>query len=556
MTGTAERSLSQTERLLPWLVAAIFMLLLALDCGLWHPGYAYLDEGNQVSMVQDWREGRAIPFELFKGSVYRACAVACVKVLGPSLLALRMPGLVALGLECLLLFRMGCSFFGRRAGLWAVLACLACAQTFLRARSLLSFTVLPFEMLALLMILPREWSGWASFLYGAALGALLSDYEGGLLCLPIVALFWMLSPPRSRPSVTHALAGFGLVLGCLVWNSWDGMADYLSRRMRSLPGVGMPSTFPLTQFLNSFFMGGDCIAYLGVSQRSFVAAWTLPALAIGLTLALRRATKLLLWLALGCLPCVTIAAAAEPNRILAAWPALCILCGAGLAWLLLVGGGIWEAKGYSDSMKVGYERWYSESTAVARLQQRNPGKQLVNELGGEYSSQFRFLWPQGEPGAKTMFLLPWEFAPGLGDKRSQLKFEFTALGEPPLAYLDTIDSATASRLCRIDSQVRDLRRNLPRFAYRKHRELLLEYLRLAEGDVWTRTIAFEEALRWSSDIGNLPEPLLAMGLRAPLVSSSGPLWLANQAHQSGDDPFARRLCARALQIDFRRPCIY
>jgi hypothetical protein len=125
--------------------------------------------------------------------------------------------------------------------------------------------------------------------------------------------------------------------------------------------------------------------------------------------------------------------------------------------------------------------------------------------------------------------------------------------------LHTIDQAPlalATRLESIDRELRRLRKGLPRHQMRLHRDMAVARLLKKDGDPWVKTALLEEALAWSSGIGEMPPVLLRASLFAPLVSASSPLWLAERARQSGDRALASRLCARALEIDPRRPCPY
>jgi hypothetical protein len=272
----------------------------------------------------------------------------------------------------------------------------------------------------------------------------------------------------------------------------------------------------------------------------------------------------MLFLALaGLLPAFTIAASAEPNRMAAAWPALCALAGLGLAWIaarpgfglplmagLLLAGMGREAAGVKASMEAAGPRWYAESAAVRRLAAAYPKRRLVNELGDEYAAAWRLLWGSRPGSAPPVFVIPEGYAPGLGGFRSALK------REGPLSYLDAAPEPLARRLLNVDSGLKSLRSSLPRFALRRRRDGLAEFLaREAGADPWLRTAVLEEALRLSSSLGELRPELVAVAFREPLVSASAPLWLAQKARESGDNAFADKLCARALRIDSSRPCL-
>jgi hypothetical protein len=557
---------SRLERALPLALGALFLALEILDCSRWHPGFSYLDEGSgAVCNLQEWIEGRSLPFELFKGCVHGHLSAWMSLILGPSMWDFRVLSLGALALESVLLYRLALDMAGRRPALWALAANFACAQVFLRARFALSCTLLPAELLLFLTLMRREWGAAASLAFGAAAAFLLVDYEGWLVALPVLALYWACLDPRERPRWGGALLGFALILLFLVWESKEGLGDHVSRRLRSLPESGFGPGLLLMKFLKSFLLGGDCIPYLGVSGRSFVPAWAIPGFLAGCALALRRKPMLLAWLLLGLLPSLTISASAEPNRIVAAWPALSILCGLGLAWMaqrlgpwpmiLILGLGLWwEGTGYVASMQAGYGPWFSESAALQRLSLDYPRRRLINELGPPYASQQRFAWgprrdPQGE-----VFLISDDYAPGLGKSGQMPMLHPVGLGG--LEYTDAPPAPLAQRLLAVDASLRDLRRGLPRFAYKRHRDLLLQWLMQGQGDPWMRTAVLEEALTWSSSLGELPPTLVQSALSEPLVSASSPLWLADKAHQSGDDRFARRLCLRAHAIDPRRACAY
>lgn len=555
------RPASQLERLLPWALGLGFLALALADCGLWHPGFSYLDEGSgTVSKIQEWHEGRALPFELFKGSLHRGLAAWLTLPFGRSLWVFRAISLGALFFECLLLWRFTAERFGQGAAAWAVAACLASAQTFLRARSLLSFTLLPLELLLLLSLMRREWSWKGSLLLGALAALTATDYEGAMLLMPVVALYWLASPRHERPRGWELFAGYALAIGLLAWASRDGLGEYFSRRLRSLPHNALNPLRLAWLFAQSFFGSADCIGYLGVKGRSFLPLWALPAFAAGLWVSLARHRLLMAWLAVGLLPAFSIAGSSEPNRILAAWPVICMLCGAGLAWLskrtgnllwvlVLAGGIFWEAAGYRASMSEAYPFWYGESAAIQNLAKKFEGRRLVNELGGEYSSQFRFLWPDAKAGAAELFVLPLEYAPGLGKDAARLR-------QDGVAYLDSPAPALAARLGAVDAELRAVRLTLPNYACRRHAEMIGAYLDSGRGDAWTRTALLEEALRWSSGIGEMDRSLLQRALHEPLVSSSSLIWLSEMATRSGDQAFARRLCARARQVDPRRPCVH
>lgn len=546
------------------LVALLFLGLSLLDTGLWHPGFAYLDEGSQVAYVQLWLEGQRQGLDLFHGNLHRSLAAALAWAFGPSLWHFRVLSLAALALECWLLYLLTASLFGRRAAAWALVALLACAQTFLRARSLLSFTLLPAELLLLLMLMRREWGSLGSLLFGAGTGLMLADYEGWMLGLPVLALFWLAAPKGERPRLWPLLLGFAAVLSLLSWQSSAWLDDYLWRRQRSLPHGDYSAASLLWQYLKAFFTGGDCIGYLGVSARPFVAAWTLPALLAGAWLAWKRSRMALIWALLFLLPGVSIAAAAEPNRALPFLPALAMLSGAGLGWmagraglwlplLLLLPGAAWEASGYRDSMRVEHPRWYADSAAAMQLAAEKPESMLFCEISGEYSAQWRYLWYEGKGDGGSVHLLNRESLGSLGPAAASARALLSAPFKGSLAVLHDPPSELEARLRRVDGNLRSLRQPLPHFDFKGRLEGLARFMGPGR-DPLENSASLDEALRLSSSLGRLDGFFIKAALELPQSSSTAPLWLAGKARESGDAPLAARLCRRALEIDAARPC--
>jgi hypothetical protein len=109
------------RQLLLWAVP-LLLLLAALDGSFFRPGFAAYDEEAQMDLVQAWREGMPLQWRYGYGCLTRAMTVSGFWLLGPNEAWLRLPAMLAVGLEALLLFAWLKPRLGERAALWACLA--------------------------------------------------------------------------------------------------------------------------------------------------------------------------------------------------------------------------------------------------------------------------------------------------------------------------------------------------------------------------------------------------------------------------------------------------
>lgn len=540
--------MSRLEKWLPWIFFTGFASLLMLDSSLWHPGFSFFDEGlGSVATIQLWFEGSRLPFELFKGCVHRDLAAFVMAVFGKNLEVWRSFTLLAVGLECLLLYQLAKRYLDSRAGVWAVCLNLATAMTFLRARSLLSYSILPLELLLLVWLIPKARRPWVALLLGAAAALLLADYEGWIFALPVLALAWK----REKLGISAMLIGFTATLASLLWISWDGLHSHLLLRSRSLPHSALKVLF---ESLRSFFWGGETFGYMGVAWHSVFPIWALPALALGFFKAPRW---LWVWVLLGLIPMFFVGTAAEPNRLMVAWPALCLLSGFGFALIprkltlilvagLLLGAGL-EARAYVSSMRSQYANYYGGSALLMHSAKRArittpDGVEFISELDYETSAAERFVWTAYGPPKKqglSLALIPWDYA-------------IAVKPMPVEGELYKPDRKLARRLKAIELELMALRRDLPLFNQIKRREALLTYLREhKQADPWVRTAVIEGALGLSFMIGDLPKELLQAVLEGKLSSAASYAWLAEKS-KAADPKFSAYLSERARRKDPRR----
>jgi hypothetical protein len=553
--------MSRLEKGLPWIFFLGFAALLLLDSGLWHPGFSYFDEGPNVIYVQQGLEGGRFSFELFKGCIHRNLVILVMQIFGPSLGAWRAFTLLALGLETLLIGLVARRLNNSKAGVWAACFNLCCAVTFLRARSLLSYSLLPLELLSLIWLLPHMRKSYLAFAWGAVAAFMLSDYEGWIFCLPVLALLAQQEPGQTRPRLAYTAFGFFAALLFLLVLSWKSLPTHFLVRTRTLPTGVFGAIHYLWLSLRSFFWGGETFAYMGISQHSVYPWWALPALVFGVLASPR---KLLAWLLLGLIPMVFIGTAAEPNRLMVAWPVLCLLTGLGFSRvsgrlellifpLLIFGAGL-EAKAYVNSVEKEYQRFYGPSAEMMRLAAKMKaqyplGVALINELDYESSAGDRFIWTSyGPPKAQepVFALIPWEYAINLDPSWGTVVWS-----GPGFLFLKASKKA-ALRLGLIQDEIFSMRKPLPRFDLIGRRQGLLDYLAThPKSDMWVRTSAMEGAFGMSTMIGDFPKDLMMDILKEKLASASVYAWLADKAKLT-DPAFAQYLATRALRKDPRR----
>ena len=184
--------------------------------------------------------------------------------------------------------------------------------------------------------------------------------------------------------------------------------------------------------LKSFWLGGHYLYFLAADGQPAFPAWALPLLLLGLGFAWKRWRAGLAWIALGFLPFLLARdSAAEPQRAMLAWPALCLFAGAGadqlrawrprlaslfLAALCLAGAGV-EGRSYLESIHAHYALTYGDSAnllAMAReLKATEHGpRRFITELNHKSGAPIRFLFSslkQSPQSSEVVAVLPWEY---------------------------------------------------------------------------------------------------------------------------------------------------
>jgi hypothetical protein len=530
---------SEPSRTLPpETLLAAFCVLAALlfslaEFGLLHPGAAWPDELSNLQLIQEWREGAALPLSFFKGCLHRYAMAFCAGHGRASLLRLHWPALAAFLAESAALHVLGRRYFSERAGAWAVALNAAAAFTLFKLRSLLSYGFLPAELLLLLVALPHLGRAWAALLAGLAAGLLLLDYEGWALALPLLFLAAAALPRGRRPSWAAAL-GLALGAGWVAWLSRAELGDYwLLRTVHSLQGGGAG----LGANLKSFWLGGNAAPPFGAAAWPAFPALAWPALLGGIAIAWKRARWMVAALLLGLAPLALKNSGAEPQRLIAAWPLLCLAAGAGFAWMQGLGKrgamavawvfaalALLECRAYLRSMDAAYPSSYGFSAQLLRAGRAHPGPwRLLSELDNQGAGAARFLLESAglkdDPAAPALAVVPLGYERGL-DKQGRLE----AFGAFSLYYPGP---ASAERLARADAELGPLWRSLPRYQGRRARSEVLGYL-LAhpQADPWVKSACYEFILGQSFMLGEFPADLVKRMEGDHLQSVNGLEWSA------------------------------
>jgi hypothetical protein len=458
------------------LIAAAQALLEVL---VLRPGYGVGDETAQVRSLVALNQGRALQWLWAQGSLQRAGLWFWLR-LGPTgLRSLHAPGLAALALETLLLWRLTRRWFSVEAAAWAVLADLLCAATWMRTRSILSHQWLPLELLLLACLAGGVKSRRGAFLWGAAGALMMLDYEGALAALPglVAACLWQEAGLRKRwgPAVL-GLVGAAAVLAGLQPRVFN---QYIHLRAAVNWGEGLAAVFTAwSHNLGELLAGGRPMPYLGVDAWPAMAAWSLPLLGLGAWAAWKKGGRgPLLW-ALSAV-CITQAATAPwgvpSQRLVAAWPALCMLAGLGgaslrqrfsrvpaAAWLLLLGLGLAaEANAFYRHMAFHGREVYgrAELLGVAARDARAAmvhGAAVSTALMETRSNDVRFFVgpTPGSGRGDTWVFLPPEFRVAAASAGRSRVYRSSANDVPVLVLV--AGPGQASRFAAVESDLRPI----------------------------------------------------------------------------------------------------
>ncbi len=552
--------------------ASALILLPRFD--IW-TGWASVDEEAVLSWVQSIREGLWPPLRLGQGYLHQLTLALGCGTFGWTALGARVTAFFIFLAECAALSALTKRWAGERPAVWAVLVNCLAAFSLTRGASLLSFSMTPLELCLLLLALPRatKHSGWA-LVWGALVALFAVDYEGALLAVPGLGVAFALARPKARVVLA---GGAGLVLGAglLVWGSAPYFADTLAvRRSQSLPPNAIQAWRFFVAHAQQYFMGGGRgLVYLGSPQHPAWPPWALAGLLLGLPLTWIKGSRAV-WLLL-LLPFVALLAhspAIEPNRVVVAWPMLCLVAGVGLAalvgWLkarrprlqflilpLVLAGAVSEARAYLRGLEEHWPRFYHESASLERariyLDSLNPRPQVLSSMrpGGGELGRFALGTPADQGQNLVLVLLPWQLSAQRDPKEGQWFDFYSVNAEAPVTLLlPAPESAKLwiAREARLNAWWRQLRALPPSQALAK-----LRAIDMALEDPWSRSALWDQRLRLARYLGQ--ENVVELSQAATQSPAPADAWMRLAQGFAGIDPSkALAAVSNATRADPRR----
>lgn len=549
------------------LLTCLFVLV---DAQWMHPGWAAYDEEAQLDLLQAWRHGQSLPWRPFVGALHRALLIASQGLLGPGQAAWRLPAILGLIAQTVLLLAWLRPRLGDRAALWAGLALLGCGSTFSQGRSLLAFSLFPTLLLAHAVALDRLRRGWSQGLFWLSAGLCIVDYEGWLLALGFLAILWAWrhgQGPGWAGRWAWSLAGLGIGLALAGAGRMD-WSQHLAVRADLAHGPLWASH--AADNLKSLLLGGLRLPFAGASGQVWPPLWIWPLLPMGAAIVWRSMPSACLLLAIGSTPLLALGSAAEPQRFSLALLALCAMAGAGaaLAWrerrlravllaLLFIGPG-WEALTWARRDPALMQRAYGRSQALeaaARWMRREApagGWQLIDRLGPYDDGAFRLMLDARgveSNGGAPLALVHQDYAPGL----RSLEGRAAVFGAAPQGVILFLPSPrSAERLRSIRAELEPLRPLWLHGLAIAERDGSLAWLQSRPGaDPWARTVAWERWMHADLLLNSADPAAMKAAFKEPLVSG----WVfdaAADALQEAEPLTAEALRRRADGIDPRR----
>jgi len=563
---------------LPWAAAVGVLaayLLVVFDVSMWHPGYAYGDERISMCWLQDLREGRPLTWQFSRGCWTRCLQWLWIRWNGASLQTLHTPELAGLAVEWLALVLLARRWFSDEVAAWSALALAVSAQTWVRARSLLSFQALPMESLMLALAAGRVKGRFSALVWGLAAALLFLDYDGTLIAIPCV---WVACVAFEEPFRRQAyFSGLGLAVGGL-FIFWMGHADLANYVAARLGGGGVRAADAglagRLVFLWQVLVGGAVLPYFGVTHWPAWAPWTWPALSAGIW-AMRRGPGrvLVFWAGLGVLATQMVRSSygLPLHRLVCVAPALALISGVGFvalrkklgvrSWLLgvllLAGlateGWAWCRHQMAFAPEL-YDRCLGlqEVRDVYSAQLADPTLRVVTQLSGTSEADARFVLDRnllvgGPKPARVLAVIPADYMPALKSLGVRGDVFWVAKGlEPAVALCAQGDlaahlSAIQDTLAPLVGAVMDP------LAPRKMR--IDQWLRAeSSGDLWDRTGALEADLETAVRTDGVNAEELSW-LFSTKVSCAAPDMVLARATYQTDPRSALVYCRRAELLD-------
>lgn len=531
-----EKSSASRAEMMAWLLLlAAYAVLVPLSWAWLRPGYLSYDEAGQIAQLQAWREGGPWIWRIGGGAIQRLLMAIPIYFFGPNDRWLRLPALLAVLAESILLYQILKPSLGQRVAVWAAIADLVCSATFIRAGSMLCPALLPVVFLAHAAIFPKCRRPWQLVFFGLSVALWSLDYEAWPMAALILGLglAWQerTQPQRLLWPLAGCLLGAALLLS--LPSNWR---SYVSSRL-TLSAPTHQGSY-VWQNLRALFGWQDRALISGVPMHPFPPPWLwLPAL-LGLVPLLRRHPSMAVVLVIGSLPLALRMTDGEPHRLSLAYLVICAATGCGIAlvwnrrvWRLLalalaLSGVVYEAWAWQSidpqRLQYSYNRSRNVSAAVTWLKREAPpgGWHLVDNLSPLDDAPLRFeLDAAGirRDGATPVALIAWDYLPALkGRSGHSVPLDCDCLRAPSLYFPSATElprlEAIQRRVGRLETALRaTFPVAVPGFI-----------TKTLDGpdwsDPWSRTIAWELWLDASLQINAIDPADFKRAAREPLVS--------------------------------------
>jgi hypothetical protein len=551
------------------LAALLVGLLLWSETQRWRPFYSVGDEATHIRYMVQIEHGEPLHWRWAYSDLQRGAQYGWWRLAGSGPGSLGRLGLLIFAAELLLLGLVARRWMGPDAAAWALLADLACADTWLRARSVLTFEWLPAELLLLAWLSGKVRSRMAAVAWAAAAALLALDYEATLLALPGLVAVCLAQEEGFRRRWAWVLGGLGAALALCFRLQQRPLAEYAGTRQTNSLGLGAGALLGhWGRNLAQLLVGGDPIPYFSVQHWPAFALWALPLLMLGAWQAwLGGRRTWLFWAAL-----VVLVGQFDrgqfgvpAHRLAGAWPALCLLAGLGGAWLqgrmspgrarglllaLLALGAAAEADAYFRHMAAYGSREWGRSrnmAAAAQILAAAPAGVAVDcaLLEARYPDLAFHVQPRRGDGHESWVLLPPEYrllAPGMGEALAVR----TGANDEPVLLLKA-RGAAAARFDRVEADLRPLFPLSPEAGP----ALVKERAWLARGghDDWARWLLLSQDLRHSADLGVALDPQAWDSLRLHPPLTPAPWVELGRVLLPLDPGRGLRAFDKALEID-------
>lgn len=547
--------------------------LLVADVFVWHPGFCLGDEADVVGWMQRVREGMPSPWLLGSGQGHRWLLRQAMGLWPGTLGVTALPGLLALGVEAALLYVLGRSLGGPRAGFFAVAAGLGAAFTLVRARAGLSFSLFPAEWLALVWLRTRCQRPWAWLLWGGLLGLCFFDYEAWIPAGLLLILVPFLGPLSARQRAWEAV---GLTITLALLLPWDQVAEHWQRRRNaSLFLASASSASAGWKGVLGLVQGAKSMPYMAPAGQGVLPWLYVLALPLGLKAWGPRAWVPLLSVVLGV---ALVLAGGAPygvpaHRFIAAWPAVALVVGLGLAGLwtsltqarsryllavaLVAGTGLqlfaWSgAQAASDAAFRAPVRDLKRAADAAWMHSQAEQLPLVTETHPLKGPLFRYMTGHRLPlppekAAKIVAFLPWEYLPAVRGVRAAVA-TFQEQGGYPAGMVAELQGREAAAAVEAERHLRPVLNAAPLISL-KSIELVHAWLAQHPGaGAWARTVALDY-VGFAQWMNGRYSPKDIEALRKEKLVSARPLLIAALGTAESMPEFSLQTLRYAKQVD-------